>query len=172
MSKELIQLELSKETPDWLLVSKLAKEIHNSESETNTLGFRKGVINLIKVSECNEERVKQELITYFNSEEYNYVISNHINNYKKWAKSVDLDSKYHIVITSKPNLIVTTMTLGIEINNYNVTVFRGRGYWKRNTDGTKKPMSFKIKGDTIDIKFNQGQLRSDLRDLALKSLLA
>lgn len=56
--KELIQIELNNENPDWLKISKMSEEMYISGNKRHDyLGIRENMFNLVKVSEYNIQDV-------------------------------------------------------------------------------------------------------------------
>lgn len=98
MNADKIKSEILKESPNWLLISELAKEQYESQLETNTLGFKKGVLNIIKVGEWDIYDIHKEISACFDNEEYHYITNDDVRKFNKWIKSKpDLFDRYHIV---------------------------------------------------------------------------
>lgn len=164
MNAEKIRSEMLKESPDWLLISALAKEQHESQLETNTLGFKKGVLNIIKVGEYDTYEIYKEISACFGTEEYHYIANDDVRKFNKWIKSKpDLFDRYHIVVTSKPQVALNTMAEGIDCNLY-----RAGLRFKYDRD---KQTRISIKGDSVDFSFEQGTLKQEIRNIALNNLL-
>lgn len=167
MSKEVIVSELSKETPDWLLISNLAKELHKGSLPTNPLGFKKGFLNIIKTGKYNTVDVIDELKKCFTSDEYEFI---HVGGYSgmtvtKYNKLIptliNLD-KYVVVVTDKDQVYTNSSTKGLECNIYKATI---RNKWD------KKATTITIVGAGISIKSELSSLRAEMRGTTLDSIL-
>ena len=164
MSKELIQAELLKENTDWFLISNIAKDIYNKERETNSLKFKKNALNIIRVGEYCHNDISYELKSCFDGDDYQYLIIDDLVKFNRWIKSnPDLSDKYHIVITSNPKTHTNAISNGIECNVYSSLV--------KNKYKEDIPTTLILKGVDINIKFETGNLRSELRNLTLESLI-
>lgn len=164
MNVDKIKSEMLKESPDWLLISTLAKEQYESQLDTNTLGFKKGVLNIIKVSEYEIYEIYKEISACFDTEEYHYIANDDVRKFNKWIKAKpDLFDKYHIVVTSKPQIALNTMAEGIDCNLYKVG-FR----FKYDIDKTTR---ISIKSDSVDLSFEKGTLKQEIRNITLNKLL-
>jgi len=162
MSLEKIKSEILKENPNWLLVSTLAKEIHENQLETNTLGFKKGIINIIKVGQYDNYDFYKEIKSCFESDEYHYIANDDVREFNKWlASKPNLSDKYHIVITSKANILSNSLSEGYECNLY-------KGGIRLKYD--KKSTKFILKNDNIDISFEKGCLKQEVRNITLNKL--
>ena len=163
MNADKIKSEILKESPNWLLISELAKELHESQLESNTLGFKKGVLNIIKVGEYDVYNIYDEIHTCFDTEEYHYTANDDVRKFNKWIKSKpDLFDRYHIVVTSKPQIALNAMTAGIDCNLYKAGL---------RFKYDKEPTRIRIKGDSVDLSFEKGTLKQEIRNIALKNLL-
>jgi len=172
MSKEIISTELLKESPDWLLISNLAKELYLSTQQTNPLGFRKGVINVVKCGEYSTWDVLEELKSCFDSGEYsitsrstsniNTLLREYKNGGGKLKSDIDGD-KYVVIVTDSSSVATNLITAGFQCNLYKATIF---GKY------TKKTVKMIIKGEGININVPLGGLKAEIRDAALKSLLS
>ena len=164
MSKELIQAELLKKNTDWFLISNIAKDIYNKERETNSLKFKKNALNIIRVGEYCHHDISYELKSCFDGDDYQYLIIDDLVRFNRWIKSnPDLSDKYHIVITSNPKTHTNAISKGIECNVYSSLV--------KNKYKEDIPTTLILKGVDINIKFETGNLRSELRNLTLESLI-
>jgi hypothetical protein len=167
MSKEIIQSELNKETPDWLLISNLSKEIYLKSRPSNPLNFKKGVISLIKCGEYTTHDVKDQLSKCFDSDDYLFLnispadLTKLIKDYKSGVGKLTYD-KYIIIITDSASISNKLITNGFNIDLYNATV---RNKW------VDKPTKLFIKGNGVDFSSNFDELKATIRDITLNSIL-
>ena len=163
MNADKIKSEILKESPNWLLISELAKEQYESQLETNTLGFKKGVLNIIKVGEWDIYDIHKEISACFDNEEYHYITNDDVRKFNKWIKSKpDLFDRYHIVVTSKPKIALNAMSAGIDCNLYKAGL---------RFKYVKEPTRINIKGDSVDLSFEHGTLKQEIRNITLKNLI-
>jgi len=174
MSKELILQQLENENPDWLLVSNLAKKLYIQNSKTNTLGFKKGHINVVRCSDVNIGDISKLLRDCFTSDEYVFIavggwrrndgiLNMDVTKLKKVVSTLNYEDKYIIIVTDKPAVTLATMKQGIPVNDYQAQ-FRNK--YNKNKDTT-----FRIQNEDVNINCKMDELRSHLRDLALTELL-
>lgn len=170
MSKELIEAELIKDKPDWLLISNLAKSIHLSTLQTNPLGFKKESLNIIKTGKYNTKDVMDELIKCFDSSDYKFIhVGGYsgmtVTSYNKLIPSLkEIKDKYIVVITDKDQVYTNSSTKGFECNIYKSGI--------RNKYDKSKPTRISIVGECIEIKADLSSLRSEIRGTTLDSLLS
>jgi hypothetical protein len=165
MNVDKIKSEILKESPDWLLISSLAKEIYESGLESNALNFKKGVLNVIKCSEYETHDVYKEIKACFDGDEYHYITTDDVRWFNKWIKSKpDLFSQYYIIITAKPQMVTNPLSEGIDCNLYKVGV--------RFKYDRAKATKFTIKSDTINLSFEKEGLKQEIRNIALTKLLS
>lgn len=170
MSKELIESELIKTTPDWLLISNLAKELHSKSIPTNPLGFKKTSLNIIKCGKYNTNDVMDELKKCFSSDEYEFI---HVGGYSgmtvtKFNKLIptlkELNHKFIVIVTDKDQIYTNCSTKGYECNIYKAGI--------RNKYDKAKSTRITIVGEGIEIKADLSSLRSEIRGTTLDSLLS
>jgi hypothetical protein len=168
MSKELIESELSKNKPNWLLISDLAKELYKSNTQTNPLGFKKGFLNIIKTSEYNVSDILKELEICFNSNEYKFLMVGGysgmtVTKYNKILPTLKNLDKYIVIVTNKDQVYTNSSTKGFECNIYKSGI--------RNKYDTSKKTSITITGDGVQFKAELNSLRAELRGTTLDSIL-
>jgi hypothetical protein len=93
-----------------------------------------------------------------------YLLIDDLVKFNRWIKSnPDLSEKYHIVITSNAKTHTNSISKGFECNIYSSLV--------KNKYKEDVPTTLTLKGNDVNIEFKKGSLRSELRNLSLKSLL-
>lgn len=176
MSKEVIIEQLQQEKPDWLLISNLAKKIYLDNSKTNTLGFKKGSINVVKCSDTNITDIVTLLRDCFNSEEYVFInvggwgrrlegiTHMDVTKLKKALPTLNYENKYIVIVTDKPAVMLSCLKAGLTVNDYQAQF--------RNKYDRKKDTYFRItNSNDITINCKMDELRAHIRDLALTELL-
>lgn len=166
--KESIQTELDKENPNWLMISDLAKKLYLTEQQTNSLGLKKGVVNIIKSAEFNCEIVLDELHKCFDSSEYVWLLVGSykgmtVTKFNKIISTLNYQDKYVIVVTNKEQVLTNLNKAGIQCMLYNASI--------RNRYDKEKTTLFRIKGGDIDIKCPLTEIKSHIRDNQLNMLL-
>ena len=163
-----IKEELEKSNPDWLLISNLAKDMYLKSQQTNSLGLKKGVVNIIKASEHNCDKILKNLKSCFNTTDYEFVLVGGyagmtVTKFNKLISTLSYNEKYIVVITNKDQIYPNLTKAGIECILYNAGL--------RNKYDGSKPTIFHIKGPDIDIKCPVTEIQMHLRDNALEMLL-
>jgi hypothetical protein len=120
--RDTISNELLKENPDWLLISNLAKQIHMSQLQTNPLGFKRGVINIIKCGDHNVRPVYEELTSTFDTDDYHLIEIGGwggmtVTGFNKLLPKLDM-SKYILVVTNKDQVFSNSSIKGYQCNIY------------------------------------------------------
>lgn len=175
MSKEVILEQLQLENPDWLLISNLAKKIYLDNSKKNTLGFKKGSINIVKCSDNNITDIVSILKDCFNSEEYVFISVGgwgklegitrmDVTKLKKSLPALSYEDKYIVIVTNKPAVMLSCLKAGLTVNDYQAQI---RNKYDRNKDTYFRI----INSDGINIYCKMSELRVHIRDLALTELL-
>lgn len=171
MKKEIIK-ELESESPDWLKISKLAKEAYAQSNQSNQIGFRKGAINIIKASDANCSDILKHLSDCFSdTEDYQFILVGAwsgitVTNFNKLIPGLKstIKSKYVVVVTDKDQVFANSIRNGIEVNHYNA------GF--KNRYDMKKQTVLNIKGDAGSISCEPKDLKSHIRNLTLEKLLS
>lgn len=163
MKREDILIEISKENPDWLLISNIAKSIYESTKKVGPLGFLSGHINIVKATEWNLNDIKKELESCIPDAEY-IIIGGCLSMHDFNKKLSSLRDKFVIVLTDKPQVLANTVKAGIPFRQFNCTILN-----KYNIKNKKTQIH--LKGEGLDIKTEIGSLKSIVRDLTLKNIL-
>lgn len=163
-----IKTELEKSNPDWLLISNMAKDMYLKSQQTNSLGLKKGVVNIIKASEYNCSEVVNGLKKCFTTTEYEYLLVGGysgmtVTKFNKLIPTLNYNEKYIIVVTNKDQVYPNLNKVGIECVLYNAGL--------RNKYDRDKTTMFHIKGPDVDIKCPVTEIQMHLRDNALEMLL-
>jgi hypothetical protein len=163
-----IKTELEKPNPDWLLISNMAKDMYLKSQQTNSLGLKKGVVNIIKASEYNCAEVVNGLKKCFTTAEYEYILVGGysgmtVTKFNKLIPTLNYTEKYIIVVTNKDQVYPNLTKAGIECVLYNAGL--------RNKYDRDKTTMFHIKGQDVDIKCPVTEIQMHLRDNALEMLL-
>jgi hypothetical protein len=163
-----IKTELEKPNPDWLLISNLAKDMYLKSQQTNSLGLKKGVVNIIKASEYNCAEIVSSLKKCFTTTEYEYILVGGysgmtVTKFNKLISTLNYNEKYIIVVTNKDQVYPNLTKAGIECVLYNAGL--------RNKYDRDKTTTFHIKGPDVDIKCPVTEIQMHLRDNALEMLL-
>ena len=163
-----IKTELEKSNPDWLLISNLAKDMYLKSQQTNSLGLKKGVVNIIKASEYNCSVVSESLKSCFNTSEYEYLTVGGysgmtVTKFNKLMSTLNYTDKYLILITNKDQVFANLSRVGVESIVYNASI--------RNKYDRSKETIFSIKGSGVEIKCPLGEIRKHLRENALEMIL-
>ena len=169
MSKELIQSELNKETPDYLFISNIAKELYQKSLPSNPLKFKKGMVNIIKCGEYSTWEVKKELERCFEGDEY-FIVNcgtSGMNKLIKLGKSKgnilsDINDMFVIIVTSDAPVVTNTITAGFPCNLYKASIYNKY---------SNKDTRIIIKGEGVDVRCKVGELKSYIRDYTLNSIL-
>ena len=179
MNKKIIEAELLKKTPDWLLISNLAKELYRNTLQTNPLGFKKGAINIIRCAEQSISTIIIQLKKCFDSDEYQYfnvggryynVTASHppltVTQFKKelpiLASSIKDSDKYIIIVTNEEQIQTNSLLNGFECNIYKANI---SNLYSVNQS------TITIIGDGIKVKAKLDELKSEIRNLVLNSIL-
>ncbi len=163
------QLEL--ESPDWLLIAKLAKEAYATSNQSNQIGFRKGAVNIVKAADYACGDIMGKLQECFNdSDEYQFLL---VGSYRgmtvtKFNKLIpqiklDIENKYIIIITDKDQVFSNSIRDGMEVNDYRATI--------KNRWDSKKDNILNITGSSHKISCKMDDLKSHIRNLSLEKLL-
>jgi hypothetical protein len=168
MTKESIQQELLKDNPDWMLISNSAKGIYLKEQQTNSLGLKKGVVNIIKASEYNCNTIYNELKKCFNSSEYHYLeVGSYtgitVTNFNRLIPKLNFIDNYLVILTNKDQVFTNLSKLNIQCVVYNASL--------RNKHDRTKETIFSIKGGDVDIKCPLSEIQAHIRDNTLNILL-
>jgi len=161
-----IKQEINKKEPNWLLVSDMAKQMYLSQKQSGPFGFKKGLINVIRMSSYHNRDLMTEL------KDYNFNIL--VDSGRKFNKEIpnlylqtQQSNNYTVVLTDNGNLTNTLTQMNIPFVLYQITV-RNKYTYGEN----KKPMTFYLKGNGKDFKFSKGDSKMQMRDQSLDSLLA
>lgn len=168
MSKESIQQELLKDNPDWMLISNMAKDIYLQNQQTNSLGLKKGIVNIIKASEYNCDTIHKELKKCFPSSEYQYIEVGsysgiNVTKFNKLIPTLNYTDNYLVIVTNKDQVFANLSKAGIQCVVYNASL---RNKWDKD-----KKTTFSITGGGISIKCKLDEIQSHIRDNALNLLL-
>ena len=165
-----IKEELSKESPDWLLISNMALEIHNSSLESNFFRFKKGKLNVIRSSEYNCDNVLEAIQGSMNTDEYEYLL---VGSWKgmtvtKYNSMIDklseiMHDKFVVIVTCKDQVTSNSLKKGLMINQYSATL--------RNKYDKNKPTTIQIKGDGFELSCKLDDFKQHVRDLKLEDIL-
>ncbi len=169
-TKTEIRTELSKASPNWLLISSLALQLHNDSLESNFFKFKKGKLNVIKASEYNCEVIKDALEGSVIGDEYKYLL---VGSWKgmtvtKFNKLIDglvseVNDKYVVVVTNKDQVVTNSIRKNLLVNPYSSSI---RDLYTKNKDTT-----ISIKGDNFEFKCPIEDIKSHVRDLKLNELI-
>lgn len=163
-----IKTELEKPNPDWLVISNLAKDMYLKSQQTNSLGLKKGVVNIIKSSEYNCADIVNSLKKCFTTTEYEFILVGGysgmtVTKFNKLIPTLNYNEKYIAVVTNKDQVYPNLTKAGIECVLYNAGL--------RNKYDSDKTTMFNIKGPDVDIKCSVDEIQMHLRDNALEMLL-
>lgn len=172
MIKEQIKLELEKETPNYLLISNLALQLHDTTLESNYFKFKKGKLNVLKTSKYNTDVIQEALEACINGDDYKYIC---VGSYKgmtvtKYNRLIDelineVNTKYVVVITDKEQVITNSLRKGMLINPYNTSI--------RHKYDKVRPTQLTIKGEDFELKCDmedENSLKAYIRDIKLVGL--
>lgn len=160
-----IKQEINKKEPNWLLIADMAKQMYLSQKQSGPFGFKKGLINVIRMSGYHNSDLIKELKDY----DFNILVdtgrrfNKEVPNIYLQAQRLD---KYTIVLTENSNLTNTLTQMNIPFVLYQITVRNKYTY-----GDNKKPMTFYIKGNGHEFKFAKGESKMQMRDQSLDSLL-
>lgn len=168
MTKELIQQELLKDDSDWLLISDYAKKIYLKKQQTNSLGLKKGIVNIIKTSEYSCKAIHTELKKCFNSEEYQYLEVGSftgitVTSFNRLIPKLNFTDNYLVIITNKDQVFTNLSKLNIQCIVYNASL--------RNKNDRTKETIFTIKGGDVNIKCPLSEIQAHVRENVLNTLL-
>lgn len=154
---EQIKLEISKENPDWLLISNLSKRIAAENSPICPIGFKKGYINFIKVTEYSS--FIDEFIKDIDKSQYRIKYINYIREIGSIIEETNLDDKFTIFISHKDITSSVSFPMDIPFQRFNGSYsYSKKNYTLRNNQ-TKERITFK-----------SGELKSIIRDRKLSLL--
>jgi hypothetical protein len=169
--KELILKELQNDSPDWLLISKLAKESYAESNQSNPIGFRKGAINVIKSSNHNCRDIIDVLKDTFNdTKEYQFMLVGSlygmkVTSYNKLIEVIKtvIKDKY-VIVTDKPQVIANALKAGLEVNEYKAGI-------KNKYEQFRIQKILSITG-AKSIVCKMDELKAHIRNLSLEQLLS
>lgn len=170
MKSEILKA-LESESPDWLLISKLAKEAYATSNQSNQIGFRKGAINVIKAADHNCGDIIKKLQDCFSDiSEYQFLLVGSwygmtVTKYNKLIPQIkqEIDDKYIVIVTDKDQVFTNSIRAGIEVNDYRAGI--------KNRYDSKKDKMLSITGSTHKITCKIDELKSHIRNLSLEQLL-
>jgi len=170
MKSEILK-QLEFESPDWLLISKLAKEAYAASNQSNQIGFRKGAINIIKAADHSCDEIIKKLIDCFSDKsEYQFFLVGSwrgmtVTKFNKLIPQIkqDIDDKYIVIVTDKDQVFTNSIRAGLEVNDYRSNI--------KNRWDNKKDKVLNITGSTHKISCNIDELKSHIRNLSLDELL-
>jgi hypothetical protein len=168
-----IKAEIVKQSPDWVLVSKLALELHNDTLESNFFKFKKGKINVVKGSEYNIREIKELLEDAMSGDNYEYLeVGSHsgltVTRFNKLlnALSNTVNEKFVVVVTCKDQVVTNSIKTGLLVNVYNATM---RDKWSKDVE-----KSIQLRNDELGFTFKAkvSEVKSQIRDMKLDEALA
>ena len=165
-----IKEEINKENPDWLMISRLAMNIHNSTLESNFFRFKKGKLNIIKASEHNCDVVEDVLKDSMGTKDYEFLLVGSykgmtVTAYNKLIKglSILVKDKFVVVVTNKDQVVTNSIREGLIVNPYKAVI---RNKW------TKAETTIQIKGeDGFELSCDLSNFKQQVRDLKLEDIL-
>jgi Zn-dependent metalloprotease len=162
-----IKSEMKKENPNWILISKLAIQIHNDALETNFFKFKKGQLNVIRVSDYNCGDILESLESCLDSDDYRFIqvggyTGMTVTKYNRLIDGLEVNDKFVIVVTNKDQVVANSLKKGLLINQYSGTI-------KGKYDRTKEK-ELVIKNDNFNLKCKLNELKSHVRDLKLEEI--
>lgn len=170
VNKTQIRNEISKANPNWLLISKMALQLHNDTLESNFFKFKKGKLNVIKASEYNCELIKEALEGCMNGDDYKYLLVGSwkgmtVTNFNKLIEGLttEVNDKYVIAITNKDQVVTNSLRKNLLVNPYAATI---RDQYNKNKDTTMS-----IRGEEFEFKCPIEDIKSHIRDLKLNELI-
>lgn len=169
--KDQILQALESDLPDWLLISKLAKEAYAQSNQSNQIGFRKGALNVIKAADHNCGDIIKHLKDCFTDlEDYQFILVGSwsgmtVTKFNKLIPQikVDMASKYIVVVTDKDQVFTNSIRNGLEVNDYQALI--------KNRYNKEKPRILHIKGAAGTLSCQPEDLKSHIRNLSLEQLL-
>jgi hypothetical protein len=96
---DIIRSEIDKETPDWILISKLAREMVSKKAYTCPLGFKKGYFNFVKTSGYSD--IQRELLRLNDSNIYSVKVINFVEELLPSINRDEIDNKITIFISHR-----------------------------------------------------------------------
>lgn len=165
-----IKEEINKENPDWVKVSKLAMDIHNSTLESNFFRFKKGKLNVIKTSEHNCDVVEEALKDSMGTKDYEFILVGSykgmtVTKYNKMIRELStlVNDKFVVVVTNKDQVVTNSIREGLIVNPYKALI---RNKW------SKAETTIHIKGeDGFMISCDLENFKQQVRDLKLEDIL-
>jgi hypothetical protein len=157
-----VKLEINKENPNWMLISNLSRKIANEKTYTCPLGFKKGFINLIKITECSyfEEQIK------LNKDLYSIKRINWVDEIPSKLNKDEINNKITIIITTNKTLTLSKKfpkDIPLQTFNGTNTFDKKQGKWK---------YIMKNNQTNETIKFYNGELLSIIRDRKFNKLFS
>lgn len=155
---EQVKLEISKENPDWFLISNISKKIASENSPICPIGFKKGFVNFIKVKEYSD--FTNAFIKEIDKNKYRIKYIHSIREIGSIIEETNLDDKFTIFISTKD--IAYSVNFPIDIP---FQIFNG-------TDSVIDPVIYTLKNNQTKerIDFKKGELKSIIRDRKLSLL--
>jgi hypothetical protein len=165
--KELIQIELDNDNPDWLKISKMAEKMYILGNKRHDyLGIRENMFNLVKVSENNIEDVYSILVKIYPNTNIllvggwrsgnNLTVTKAVKELKKIESGIIVSCKDSLIkhLSDKPYMIFSSHIKSSYASKSN----ESKVVW-RNLEA----------GETVE--FTPSTLVSLMRDYKLNSLL-
>ena len=155
---EQIKLEISKENPDWFLISNISKKIASENSPTCPMGFKKGFINFIKIKEYSG--FTAAFVKDIDKNKYRIKYINYIREIGSIIEEINLDDKFTIFISPKDITSSVNFPMDVPFQRFN------------GTDSVINPVIYTlINNQTKEkIAFKDGELKSIIRDRKLSLL--
>lgn len=155
---EQVKSEISKENPDWLLISNLSKQIAAENLPTCPIGFKKGYINFIKVREYSS--FTNEFVKNLDRSQYRIRYINYTRKAGSIIKETNLDDKFTIFISHKDITSSVSFPMDIPFQRFNGSCsYSEKNYYTLRNNQTKERITFK-----------SGELKSIIRDRKLSLL--
>jgi hypothetical protein len=159
-----IKKEINKSEPDWLLVADMAKKIYLTQQQSGPFGFKKGIINLIRLSEYNIDTITKEFKEY----NFNIIVDRGRRFYKEKLPTINYKDNYTIILSDSDTIMGKLRELNIPFNLFRLTVRNKYDY-----SPNRKPVMFYLNNENGQkIKFAKGESKREMRDTSLENLLA
>ncbi len=168
-----IKTEVAKQSPDWLLVSKLALGLHNDTLESNFFKFKKGKINVIQCSEYNVKEVRELLEDSMPGDNYMYIEVGSfggltVTKFNKLLNTLTntINEKFVVVVTCKAQVAANSLKLGLLVNLYNATL---KDKWAKDVE-----KSIHLRNDELNFSFKSklSEVKAQIRDIKLNETLS
>lgn len=164
MTREEILAEIGKESPDWLAISNAAKAIYESSSESGSLGFLRGHINIVKSPEGFMQEIKEELKSCMPDAEFLVVgwYGITVTDFNKMMPS--LKDRFVIAVTDRPQVLANVAKAGMSFRHFKCSI--------KNRYEKTKPTMICLKGEGVDIMAEIGTLKAVARDMMIEKIFA